>query len=139
MLSVSIHSDVSNGKLGEDELGKRIKRIADKMQYCKAIAGDLVFNMTRAWQGAIGVVQTDGMVSPTHIVAKPNDKVYPPFMDYYMKTPCMIETIHKQPYGVTDFRLRPVLGFVRAESVHPATYLKAALDCRDSCRSGQGN
>lgn len=106
VLSVSIHSGVSDGELDEEELGKKVKRIEDKTQYRRAMAGDLVFNMMRAWQGAIGVVKTDGMVSPAYIVAKPNDKVYPLFMDYYMKTPRMIETIHRQSYGVTDFRLR---------------------------------
>ena len=106
VLSVSIHSGVSDGELDEEELGKKVKRIADKTQYRKAMAGDLVFNMMRAWQGAIGVVKTDGMVSPAYIVAKPNDKVWPLFMDYYMKTSRMIETIHRQSYGVTDFRLR---------------------------------
>ena len=106
VLSVSIHSGVSDGELDEEELGKKVKRIADKTQYRKAMAGDLVFNMMRAWQGAIGVVKTDGMVSPAYIVAKSNDKVWPLFMDYYMKTPRMIETIHRQSYGVTGFRLR---------------------------------
>ena len=106
VLSVSIHSGVSDGELDEEELGKKIKRIQDKSQYRKAMKGDLVFNMMRAWQGAIGVVRTDGQVSPAYIVAKPNEKVYPPFMDYYMKTPRMIHAIHRQSYGVTDFRLR---------------------------------
>lgn len=106
VLSVSIHTGVSDGELDEEELGKKVKRIEDKTQYRRAMAGDLVFNMMRAWQGAIGVVKTDGMVSPAYIVAKPNDKVWPLFMDYYMKTPRMIETIHRQSYGVTDFRLR---------------------------------
>ena len=106
VLSVSIHTGVSDGELDEEELGKKVKRIADKTQYRKAMADDLVFNMMRAWQGAIGVVKTSGMVSPAYIVAKPNDKVYPLFMDYYMKMPKMVETIHRQSYGVTDFRLR---------------------------------
>lgn len=46
------------------------------------------------------------MVSPAYIVAEPNDKVDPLFMDYYMKTSRMVQTIHRQSYGVTDFRLR---------------------------------
>lgn len=106
ILSVSIHSGVSDGALDEKEIGKKVKRIEDKSQYKKAISGDLVFNMMRAWQGAIGVVRTDGMVSPAYIVAAPNSKIYPLFMNYYMKTPHMINTIHRQSYGVMDFRLR---------------------------------
>lgn len=106
LLTVSIHSGVSDGELDEDELPKKVKRIEDKSQYKRAATGDLVFNMMRAWQGAIGTVRTEGMVSPAYIVAKPNDKVYPPFMDYYMKAPRMVGMINRQSYGVTDFRKR---------------------------------
>ena len=106
LLTVSIHSGVSDGELDEDELPKKVKRIEDKSQYKRAATGDLVFNMMRAWQGAIGTVRTEGMVSPAYIVAKPNDKVYPLFMDYYMKTTRMIGMINRQSYGVTDFRKR---------------------------------
>ena len=106
LLMVSIHSGVSDGEVGEKDLPKRFKRIEDKSQYKRAVVGDLVFNMMRAWQGAIGSVRTEGMVSPAYVVAKPNDMVDPLFMDYYMKTNRMVHTIHQQSYGVTDFRLR---------------------------------
>ena len=106
LLTVSIHSGVSDGELDEDELPKKVKRIEDKSQYKRAATGDLVFNMMRAWQGAIGTVRTEGMVSPAYIVARPNDKVYPLFMDYYMKSPHMVGMINRQSYGVTDFRKR---------------------------------
>ena len=106
VLSVSIQTGVSDGELDEESLGKKVKRIEDKTQYRTALEGDLVFNMMRAWQGAIGVVRSRGLVSPAYIVAKPGDRIYPPFMDYYMKTPRMINLIQRMSYGVTDFRLR---------------------------------
>ena len=106
LLMVSIHSGVSDGEVDEADLPKKVKRIEDKSQYKHAMPGDLVFNMMRAWQGAIGSVRTEGMVSPAYIVAKPNDMVDPLFMDYYMKTPRMVNMIHRQSYGVTAFRLR---------------------------------
>ena len=106
ILSVSIHTGVSDGELDESETTKRVKRIDDKSLYRKADTGDLVFNMMRAWQGALGVVKTAGMVSPAYIVAKPNEKVYPPYVDYYVKTDNMVNQIHRLSYGVTDFRLR---------------------------------
>ena len=106
LLMVSIHSGVSDGEVDEAELPKKVKRIEDKSQYKRAASGDLVFNMMRAWQGAIGTVRTEGMVSPAYIVAEPNGLVDPLFMDYLMRTPRMVGTIHKQSYGVTDFRLR---------------------------------
>ena len=106
LLMVSIHSGVSDGEVDEEELPKKVKRIEDKSPYKKAVSGDLVFNMMRAWQGAIGTVRTTGMVSPAYIVAEPNDKVYPLFMDYYTRTPQIINQIDRQSYGVTDFRKR---------------------------------
>lgn len=106
LLLVSIHSGVSDGEVDENDRPKKVKRIEDKSQYKKAVAGDIVFNMMRAWQGAIGTVRTTGMVSPAYIVARPNDKVYPLFMDYYARTPQMINQINRQSYGVTDFRKR---------------------------------
>ena len=106
LLMVSIHSGVSDGEVDEDDLPKKVKRIEDKSQYKRAAKGDLVFNMMRAWQGAVGTVRTEGMVSPAYIVAEPNDMVDPLFMDYYMKTNRMVHTLYRQSYGVTDFRLR---------------------------------
>ena len=106
LLMVSIHSGVSDGEVDAAELPKQVKRIEDKSQYKKAVSGDLVFNMMRAWQGAIGTVRTTGMVSPAYIAAEPNDKVYPLFMDYYSRTPQMINQLDRQSYGVTDFRKR---------------------------------
>lgn len=106
LLMVSIHSGVSDGEVPEDDLPKKVRRIEDKSQYKRAATGDLVFNMMRAWQGAIGTVRTEGMVSPAYIVAKPNNKVYPLFMDYYTRIPRIINQIDRQSYGVTDFRKR---------------------------------
>ncbi|MDY4231775.1 MAG: restriction endonuclease subunit S [Candidatus Faecousia sp.] len=106
LLMVSIHSGVSDGEVDEDDLPKKVKRIEDKSQYKRAAKGDLVFNMMRAWQGAIGTVRTEGMVSPAYIVAEPNELIDPLFMDYYMKTNRMVHTLYRQSYGVTDFRLR---------------------------------
>ena len=106
LLMVSIHSGVSDGEVDEEQLPKKVKRIADKTRYKRAASGDLAFNMMRAWQGAIGTVRTEGMVSPAYIVAVPNDKVDPLFMDYYVKMDRTVQYIHRRSYGVTDFRLR---------------------------------
>lgn len=106
LLMVSIHFGVSGGEIDEESLPKKVKRIEDKSQYKRAAIGDLVFNMMRAWQGAVGTVCTEGMVSPAYIVAKPIGSVNPQFMNYYMKTNRMVYTMRRQSYGVTDFRLR---------------------------------
>lgn len=62
--------------------------------------------MMRAWQGAIGVVKNEGMVSPAYISAIPDDSVFPEFMDYCLRRKCIINQINNLSYGVTDFRKR---------------------------------
>ncbi len=105
-LTVSIHSGVSDKELDSDDLGKIVKRSEDKSTYKHVYEGDLVFNMMRAWQGAIGVAKSEGMISPAYISAIPNNEVFPLFMDYALRRKATIEQINNLSYGVTDFRKR---------------------------------
>ena len=106
MLTVSIHSGISDGELDEEELGKRVNRSADVSLYKKAAKGDLVFNMMRAWQGAVGSTKSTGMVSPAYIVASPNKEIDPTFMNYYVQTKTIINRFNRLSYGALDFRKR---------------------------------
>ena len=106
ILSVSIHSGVSDGELDEEELGKAVKRSEDKSTYKHVYEGDLIFNMMRAWQGAIGVAKCEGMISPAYISAFPDEKVYPLFMDYALRRSETISEINNLSYGIRDFRKR---------------------------------
>ena len=106
ILTVSIHTGVSDGALEEDELGKSVRLSEDKTLYKHVYAGDLIFNMMRAWQGAIGVAKREGMISPAYISAIPDEKVYPPFMNYLLRRKEIISQINNLSYGVTDFRKR---------------------------------
>lgn len=106
ILSVSIHTGVSDQELDEENLGKEVRRSEDKSVYKKAESGDLVFNMMRAWQGAVGSVANTGMVSPAYIVAKPDKSVDPVYIDYLVQTKRAIHEFDRLSYGVTDFRKR---------------------------------
>lgn len=48
ILSVSIHSGISNGELSTETLGKKVRRSEDKSLYKHVHSGDLVLNMMRA-------------------------------------------------------------------------------------------
>ena len=106
ILSVSIHTGVSDGELDVDNLGKFVRRSEDKSTYKHVHSGDLIFNMMRAWQGAIGVAKTEGMISPAYISAIPSEDIYPPFMNYLLRRKNVINQINNLSYGVTDFRKR---------------------------------
>jgi type I restriction enzyme S subunit len=45
--------------------------IEDRTSYKLARMGDIAYNMMRMWQGAVGVVPVDGLVSPAYVVAQP--------------------------------------------------------------------
>ena len=122
ILSVSIHHGVSNGELDADLLGKNIRRSEDKSLYKHVYYGDLVFNMMRAWQGAIGVVKSEGMVSPAYVSAVPDEKIYSEFMDYCLRRKQVIAQINNLSYGVTDFRKRLYWdSFVKVDVMLPLT------------------
>lgn len=106
ILSVSIHHGISNGELDSDTLGKQVRRSEDKSLYKHVENGDLVLNMMRAWQGALGVAHVEGMVSPAYITATPSEGVYPYFMDYCLGREIIINQMNNLSYGVTDFRKR---------------------------------
>ena len=106
ILSVSIHTGVSDQELDEENLGKEVRRSEDKSVYKRAESGDLVFNMMRAWQGAVGSVANTGMVSPAYIVAEPDESVDSVYIDYLVQTKRTIHEFNRLSYGVTDFRKR---------------------------------
>jgi type I restriction enzyme S subunit len=106
LLSVSIHSAVSSGELDdEDNIRGKIK-IEDKSNYKLVEINDIVFNMMRAWQGAIGAVRTKGMVSPAYVVAIPNSKIKASFFEYQYRTNAFIQQMNRFSKGITDFRKR---------------------------------
>lgn len=121
ILSVSIHSGISNGELSSETLGKKVRRSEDKSLYKHVHSGDLVLNMMRAWQGALGVAQIEGMVSPAYLTAAPDDTIYPLFMDCGLRRPQVVAQMNKLSYGVTDFRKRLYWdSFVRVKFAVPS-------------------
>lgn len=104
LLSVSIHSAVSSEEL-ENNIRGQIK-IEDKTKYKLVKVGDIVFNMMRAWQGAIGSVQVNGMVSPAYVVASPKKTFDSNFFEYQYRTRKFIQQMDRVSKGITDFRKR---------------------------------
>ncbi|WP_341326812.1 restriction endonuclease subunit S [Methylotuvimicrobium sp. KM2] len=120
LLSVSIHSGVSSEEVSEkDNVRGRVK-IEDKTKYVLVKKGDVAFNMMRAWQGGIGAVTTEGMVSPAYIVAKPIGAIVADFFEYQYRCPKFIQQMDRYSKGITDFRKRLYWdGFKQLKTVVP--------------------
>ena len=106
LLTVSIRSGVSTGELSEDDNLRGRVKIEDQTKYSLVHPGDIVYNMMRAWQGAIGAVTTTGMVSPAYTVATPDSRIRPKYFEYMYRTPLFIHQMDRHSKGITDFRKR---------------------------------
>jgi type I restriction enzyme S subunit len=106
LLSVSIHTAISSEELDEESNIRGKVKIEDKSSYKLVEVNDIVFNMMRAWQGAIGAVRTNGMVSPAYVVAKPNKRVEANYAEYQYRTSAYIQEMNRVSKGITDFRKR---------------------------------
>lgn len=106
MLSVSIHTGISDKELDDDEMERKVSRSEDRTIYKRVKPGDLVYNQMRAWQGAFGAAKIEGLVSPAYVVARPGRAVVPRFVEYLLRAPAAMEEIRRRSRGITDFRLR---------------------------------
>ena len=106
VLSVSIHSGISDKQLEDDERDRKVNLIEDRSIYKRVHPGYLAYNMMRAWQGAIGVSSVDGAVSPAYVVARPTRGLHSHYYQYLLRTPPFIEQMRQGSKGITDFRLR---------------------------------
>jgi type I restriction enzyme S subunit len=68
--------------------------------------GDVAYNMMRMWQGANGVAEQDGLVSPAYVVAKPKPTIDPGFVRHWFKSDRMIYLFWAYSHGLTNDRLR---------------------------------
>jgi type I restriction enzyme S subunit len=106
ILSVSLHTGVSDFEQDETENIRSKVRIEDKTSYRRVYPGDIAFNMMRAWQGAIGVVKTDGQVSPAYIIATPCRLIDGEYFEYQYRISSFIGQMDRFSKGITDFRKR---------------------------------
>jgi len=106
ILSVSIHTAVSSEELSDEDNIRGKIRIEDKSNYKLVKPNDIVYNMMRAWQGGIGAVRVDGMVSPAYVVAEPIGPISADFFEYQYRTSGFIQQMDRFSKGITDFRKR---------------------------------
>lgn len=82
LLSVSqIHGVVPRSDLMEDE-----GRTTDLANYKVCKPGDVVINRMSAYNGALGVVKQNGVVSPDYLVISPRPDSDPRFISYWLKS-----------------------------------------------------
>ncbi len=120
LLNVSISSGVSLREFSEDRIEQQAQ---DPGTYKRALAGDIAFNKMRMWQGAVGVVPIDGLVSPDYIVATPVGQINPRYYELLFRTASYMTEVNRYSHGIVPDRNRLYWDdFAQLKSLMPPIY-----------------
>lgn len=103
LLQVSIHNGVQIRKLSDDQINQRAD---DYNIYKVARQNDISFNKMRMWQGAVGTVPRDGLVSPDYVVAEPITDMVSKYYGILFKTSRFSDESGSRSHGIVWDRLR---------------------------------
>ena len=87
MLSVTITNGViRQQELLEDSSKKDSSRL-DRTAYKLVQPGDIAYNKMRAWQGAVGMSEYRGIISPAYVVQRPRHGTNSRYLHHLLRTP----------------------------------------------------
>jgi type I restriction enzyme S subunit len=109
MLSVTITKGVIRQQALLEDSSKKDSSNQDKFAYKLVRPGDIAYNKMRAWQGAVGVSEHEGIVSPAYVVQRPHAGAAPRYLHYLLRTPAFAKEAERWSYGITSdmWSLRP--------------------------------
>ena len=109
MLSVTIKRGVIRQNELLDGSSQKDSSNLDKSAYKQVKPGDIAYNKMRAWQGAVGVSEYQGIVSPAYVVERPRNRVSSNFFHFLLRTPGFAKEAERWSYGITSdmWSLRP--------------------------------
>ena len=109
MLSVTITQGVIRQKTLLEDSSKKDSSNQDKSAYKLVYPDDIAYNKMRAWQGAIGVSDLRGIVSPAYVVIRLREDNDPRYFHHLFRTPQFVKEAERWSYGITSdmWSLRP--------------------------------
>jgi restriction endonuclease S subunit len=97
---------MNDGLVDRDDLDRKQDSALTPEEHLLVKPGDIAYNMMRMWQGAFGLADREGLVSPAYVVLKPKDSIHPAYAGQMLRTPRMLYLMWAYSYGLTDDRLR---------------------------------
>jgi type I restriction enzyme, S subunit len=110
MLSVTITSGIIRQRALLNGTSKKDSSNLDRSAYKLVQPSDIAYNKMRAWQGAIGVSELRGIISPAYVVIRLRDKKHVPrYFHHLLRTPQFAKEAERWSYGITSdmWSLRP--------------------------------
>jgi type I restriction enzyme S subunit len=102
MLSVTMN----NGVVTRESLDRKMETNLSDEEHLLVRKDDIVYNMMRMWQGASGLADRDGLLSPAYVVLAPKQDIDPLYASYLFKSSRLIYLLWAYSYGLTSDRLR---------------------------------
>ncbi|WAK04342.1 restriction endonuclease subunit S [Methylobacter sp. YRD-M1] len=102
MLSVTMN----NGVVTRESLDRKMETNLSDEEHLLVRKDDIVYNMMRMWQGASGLADRDGLISPAYVVLAPKQGIDPLYASYLFKSSRLIYLLWAYSYGLTADRLR---------------------------------
>ena len=103
ILEVSLNTSVRIRDFGNSV---RKQMMAVRSEYKRAVEGDIAYNMMRMWQGAVGLVPADGLVSPAYVVARPLKGTESRYFSTLFRTKGYMAEVDKYSHGIVRDRNR---------------------------------
>ena len=97
---------LNDGLVEREELDRKQDSALAPEDHLLVRQGDIAYNMMRMWQGALGLAEQDGLVSPAYVVLKPKPGIDPVYAFHLLKSPRVRYLLWAYSYGITDDRLR---------------------------------
>ncbi|MBI4025156.1 MAG: restriction endonuclease subunit S [Verrucomicrobia bacterium] len=109
MLSVTITQGIIRQKALLTDSSKKDSSNQDKSNYKLVQPHDIAYNKMRAWQGAIGVSDLRGIISPAYIVMRLREEQNARYFHHLYRTPHFAKEAERWSYGITSdmWSLRP--------------------------------
>jgi type I restriction enzyme S subunit len=122
---------ISKGIILTDSLNRKKTASIEKDAYKRICEGDIAYNTMRMWQGASGVSNDEGIVSPAYTVAIPNPNQISAFFGQYFKHQPIIKIFERYSQGLTSdtWSLKfPAFSTITLPLPHPDEQAKI-VDC----------
>lgn len=97
---------LNDGLVEREKLDRKQDSALTPEEHLLVRPGDIAYNMMRMWQGALGLAEREGMVSPAYVVLKPKPGIDPVYAFHLLKSPRVRYLLWAYSYGITDDRLR---------------------------------
>ena len=109
MLSVTIAEGIIRQEALLQDSSKKDSSKLDRSSYKLVQPGDIAYNKMRAWQGAVGMSEYRGIVSPAYVVQRPRQEINSRYLHYLLRTPAFAKEAERWSYGVVSdmWSLRP--------------------------------